>query len=62
VEQNIFYPGPSKTQEFYMSVLLNRAIGKNMIMYSPRGGMDIEAVAEETPIRSLLKKLIRVPG
>ena len=49
VEQNIFYPGPSKTQEFYMSVLLNRAIGKNMIMYSPRGGMDIEAVAEETP-------------
>jgi succinyl-CoA synthetase beta subunit len=49
IEQNIFYPGPSKTQEFYMSVLLNRAIGKNMIMYSPRGGMDIEAVAEETP-------------
>ena len=49
IEQNIFYPGPSKTQEFYMSVLLNRAIGKNMIMYSPRGGMDIEKVAEETP-------------
>ena len=37
------------TREFYMSVLLNRAIGRNMIMYSPRGGMDIEAVAEETP-------------
>ena len=49
VEQNIFYKGPSETKEFYMSVLLNRAIGKNMIMYSPRGGMDIEAVAEETP-------------
>jgi succinyl-CoA synthetase beta subunit len=49
VEQNIFYKGPSDTREFYMSVLLNRAIGKNMIMYSPRGGMDIEAVAEETP-------------
>jgi len=49
IEQNIFYPGPSETQEFYMSVLLNRAIGRNMIMYSPRGGMDIEAVAEETP-------------
>jgi succinyl-CoA synthetase beta subunit len=32
-----------------MSVLLNRNTGRNMIMYSPRGGMDIEAVAEETP-------------
>jgi succinyl-CoA synthetase beta subunit len=49
VEQNIFYPGPSQPAEFYMSVLLNRAEGRNMIMYSPRGGMDIEAVAEETP-------------
>jgi succinyl-CoA synthetase beta subunit len=49
VEQNIFYKGPSDTREFYMSVLLNRAIGRNMIMYSPRGGMDIEAVAKETP-------------
>jgi succinyl-CoA synthetase beta subunit len=49
VEQNIFYKGPSDTKEFYMSVLLNRAIGRNMIMYSQRGGMDIEKVAEETP-------------
>ncbi len=49
VEQNIFYPGPSETKEFYLSVLLNRAIGRNMIMYSQRGGMDIEAVAAETP-------------
>lgn len=32
-----------------MSILLNRATGHNMIMYSPRGGMDIEKVAEETP-------------
>jgi succinyl-CoA synthetase beta subunit len=49
IEQNIYYPGPSKTAEIYMSVLLNRATSRNMIMYSPRGGMDIEAVAEETP-------------
>jgi succinyl-CoA synthetase beta subunit len=49
IEQNIFYDGPSEPTEIYMSVLLNRATGKNMIMYSPRGGMDIEAVAEETP-------------
>jgi succinyl-CoA synthetase beta subunit len=49
IEQNIYYDGPSNVEEFYMSVLLNRAMEKNMIMYSPRGGMDIEAVAEETP-------------
>jgi succinyl-CoA synthetase beta subunit len=49
VEQNIFYPGVSEPEEFYMSILLNRDQGKNMIMYSPRGGMNIEQVAEETP-------------
>jgi succinyl-CoA synthetase beta subunit len=32
-----------------MSVLLNRATGRNMIMYSTEGGMDIESVAEKTP-------------
>ncbi len=49
IEQNIYYPGESETKEFYLSVLLNRQTGRNMIMYSPRGGMDIEKVAEETP-------------
>lgn len=49
IQQDIFYPGSSEIKEFYMSVLLNRKIGRNMIMYSPRGGMDIESVAEETP-------------
>lgn len=49
VEQNIFYPGPSPVSEIYMSILMNRAKGRNMIMYSTRGGMDIEKVAEETP-------------
>lgn len=49
IEQSIFYPGESEVQEFYMSVLLNRQTGRNIIMYSPQGGMDIEAVAEKTP-------------
>jgi succinyl-CoA synthetase beta subunit len=49
IEQNIFYPGESEPAEFYMSILLNRDKGRNMIMYSPRGGMNIEQVAEETP-------------
>ena len=47
--EDVYYPGESETEEFYISVLLNRASGKNMIMYSTEGGMDIETVAEETP-------------
>ena len=47
--EDVYYPGESETSEFYMSVLLNRATGRNMIMYSTEGGMDIEAVAEDTP-------------
>jgi len=49
VEQNIYYPGPENVEEYYMSILLNRDLGQNMVMYSPRGGMNIEQVAEETP-------------
>lgn len=49
IEQSIYYPGPSDIKEFYMSVLLNRATGKNIIMYSTEGGMEIEEVAEKTP-------------
>ncbi len=49
VEQGIYYPGESDIKEFYMSVLLNRDTGHNVIVYSPEGGMDIEAVAEKTP-------------
>jgi succinyl-CoA synthetase beta subunit len=47
--EDVYYPGESETSEFYISVLLNRATGRNMIMYSTEGGMDIETVAEETP-------------
>jgi succinyl-CoA synthetase beta subunit len=49
VAEDVYYPGPSETSEFYMSVLLNRSKGRNMIMYSTEGGMDIESVAEKTP-------------
>jgi succinyl-CoA synthetase beta subunit len=49
IAQDVYYPGESKTAEFYMSVLLNRSNGRNIIMYSTEGGMDIEEVAEKTP-------------
>lgn len=49
IEQGIYDPGISEIREFYMSVLLNRETGRNIIMYSTEGGMDIEAVAEKAP-------------
>jgi succinyl-CoA synthetase beta subunit len=49
VAEDVYYPGDSEPKEFYVSVLLNRSSGRNMIMYSTEGGMDIETVAEETP-------------
>ncbi|MDO9275405.1 MAG: ADP-forming succinate--CoA ligase subunit beta [Lutibacter sp.] len=49
IAEDVYYPGASEPEEYYMSVLLNRATGKNMIMYSTEGGMDIETVAEKTP-------------
>ena len=49
IAEDVYYPGDSDIQEFYMSVLLNRKTSKNMIMYSTEGGVDIESVAEKTP-------------
>lgn len=49
IEQGIYQPGPSAIKEYYMSILLNRATGRHMVIYSPQGGMDIEAVAAQTP-------------
>lgn len=49
IAEDVYYPGENEPEEYYMSVLLNRATGRNMIMYSTEGGMDIETVAEETP-------------
>ena len=49
IAEDVYYPGESETEEYYMSVLLNRSTGRNMIMYSTEGGMDIETVAEKTP-------------
>jgi succinyl-CoA synthetase beta subunit len=49
IAQDVYYPGESETSEFYMSVLLDREAGRNTIVYSTEGGMDIEHVAEHTP-------------
>jgi succinyl-CoA synthetase beta subunit len=49
VAEDVYYPGDTDPKEFYISILLNRNTGHNMIIYSTEGGMDIEKVAEETP-------------
>lgn len=49
VAQDVYYPGASPTKEFYISILLDRGTGRNVIMASTEGGMDIEEVAEHTP-------------
>jgi succinyl-CoA synthetase beta subunit len=49
IAEDVYYLGDSEPKEFYVSILLNRSTGNNMIMYSTEGGMDIEAVAENTP-------------
>ena len=49
IAEDVYYPGESETEEFYVSILLNRKTGQNMIMYSTEGGVDIESVAEKTP-------------
>jgi len=49
VAQDVYYEGPEKVKEIYLSILLDRSKGKNVIMYSTEGGVNIEDVAHETP-------------
>jgi succinyl-CoA synthetase beta subunit len=49
VAQDMYYDGVSDRKEFYLSILLDRTKGQNVIMYSTEGGMNIEEVAHNTP-------------
>ena len=49
VAQDVYYECPQPTKELYLSILLDRAKGMNVVMYSTEGGMDIEEVAHNTP-------------
>ena len=49
VAQDVYYEGPNPVKEFYLSILVDRSTGKNVIMYSTEGGMNIEDVAHDTP-------------
>ena len=65
IAQDVYYPGESEVEEFYMSVLLDREKGKNVIVYSTEGGMNIEHVAENTPekiYRELIDPRVGIQG
>ena len=49
IAEDVYYPGESEPKEYYMSILLDRATSKPVIMASTEGGMNIEEVAEATP-------------
>ncbi|MEJ7675630.1 MAG: ADP-forming succinate--CoA ligase subunit beta [Chitinophagaceae bacterium] len=51
VAQDVYYDGASPVKEFYLSILMDRSKGTNVIMYSTEGGMNIEDVAHDTPER-----------
>lgn len=57
IAEDVYGPGESEPREFYMSVLLDRSKGRNVIVYSPDGGMNIEDVAHNTPER-IFKEVI----
>ena len=49
VAEDAYAPDFDACKEFYVSILMDREKKSNVIIYSTEGGMDIEAVAEETP-------------
>ena len=57
IAQDVYYKGESEIREFYISILLNRNIGRYTLMYSPDGGMSIEEVAEKTPDRIFTEEI-----
>ncbi len=61
VAQDMYYDGPSERKEFYLSILLDRSRGQNVIMYSTEGGMNIEDVAHDTP-EKIFKEWVHPSG
>jgi len=55
VKKVLVEQGLNIVKELYLSILPDRGTAKNVVMASEAGGMDIEAVAEETP-----EKIIKV--
>ena len=61
VAQDMYYDGHSERLEFYLSILLDRSSGQNVIIYSTEGGMNIEDVAHSTP-EKIHRELVHPSG
>ena len=53
VQRLLIEEGCKIKKEFYLSITLDRQIGRNVVMASTEGGVEIEKVAEETPEKIL---------
>ncbi len=62
IAQDVYFKGLTEPDEYYISILLNRKIGKYVIMYSPEGGMDIEQVAEKSPDKIFTEEISPLTG
>ncbi|CAH1002018.1 Succinate--CoA ligase [ADP-forming] subunit beta [Neolewinella maritima] len=49
VAEDAYAPDFDANKEYYVSILMDRERKQNVIIHSTQGGMDIEAVAEDTP-------------
>src|ERR671921_1035066 len=61
IAQDVYYKGPNEVKEFYLSILLDRTKGENVIMYSTEGGVNIEDVAHNTP-EKIFKEWVHASG
>lgn len=61
VAQDVYYEGTEPVKEFYLSILMDRSKGKNVIMYSTEGGVNIEDVAHDSP-EKIFKEWIHPGG
>jgi len=61
IAQDVYYDGANTVKEFYLSILLDRTKGENVIMYSTEGGMNIEDVAHNTP-EKIFKEWVHPSG
>jgi len=57
VRRLLIEDGCNIANEYYLAITLNRETGRNMIMASTEGGVEIEKVAEETPEKIIKEEI-----
>ena len=62
ISQDVYYPGISEPKEYYISILMDRSKGENIIIYSSQGGMDIEEVSDRNPEKIFTEEIDPVFG